>query len=61
MSIYQNRQRYDPEDLDEEWEYVFTRKGQQLVDHWTDRLYRIGAVLFPNVEIEIHNWHYEEY
>lgn len=52
---------YDPDELDDTWSYIFTRRGQKLVEHWTDRFHRIGKRLFPNVsEFEIENWYYQE-
>lgn len=52
---------YDPQDIDPDWDYIFTRRGQALVENWTNRLHRIGKILFPDVEdFQIENWYYEE-
>lgn len=52
---------YDPEELDETWNYIFTRHGQRLVIGWTNRLHLLGKKMFPQVEeLEIENQYYQE-
>jgi len=50
----------EDEDIDPDWTFIFTRKGQEMVCNWHNRLVALGEAKFPGEEIEVENWHYSE-
>jgi len=50
----------EDEDIDPDWTFIFTRKGQEMIDNWHRRLVALGEAKFPDDEMEIENWYYSE-
>ncbi len=48
------------EGADPFWSFVFTDRSSKMVDAWKDRLVRLGEAMFPEEEIDVQNWHYDE-
>ena len=46
--------------VDADWMYVCTRRGQQLLEGWKDRLTSMGYAKFPDGEIDVQNYHIED-
>lgn len=46
---------------DEGWEFIYTEKGMRIIERMKYRLRKVGMAHFPNIDIQLDSYLYQEY